>query len=186
LSARYRKGALGASLTVYRQRLSDEIVDVFDPDTFLSSTVNRAEKSRRSGGEGQLDWTLSGRLRLSTNYAYLKATEPGDVGSPVREARRPKHSGSIAANGQLGRFVYGASIAYTGARFDTDFETFPFQRVRLSSYWLAGARVAYEVHSGVQLFARAANTFDANYQDALGYRTEGRSLYAGIRLASGR
>ena len=28
-------------------------------------------------------------------------------------------------------------------------------------------------------------TSAADYQDALGYRTEGRSLYAGIRLASG-
>jgi vitamin B12 transporter len=185
-SMRYRKGAVGAALTVYRQRLSDEIVDVFDADTFLSSTVNRSERSRRSGIEGEVDWTLSERLHLLANYSYLRATEPDDLGSSVREARRPKHSGSIAADGRLGRFVYGASLAYTGGRFDTDFETFPFQRVRLGAYWLANARVAYDVHPGVQLFARAANLFDANYEDALGYRTEGRSLYAGIRLARGR
>ena len=37
-----------------------------------------------------------------------------------------------------------------------------------------------------QLFARAANAFDERYQDVFGYRTEGRSLYAGIRLAGRR
>ena len=77
-------------------------------------------------------------------------------------------------------------MAYVGSRIDTDFEVFPYQRVRLGSYWLAGARLGFEVTRGVQLFTRVANAFDANYQDALGYRTEGRSIYGGIRLARGR
>ena len=133
-----------------------------------------------------MDWTPGSRLRLSANYAYLKATEPGDTGVAVREARRPKHSGSISADGGLGRLVYGPSLARTGARSDTNFEIFPFQRVRLRAYWLAGARIGYEVRPGVQIFARTANAFDTKYQDALGYRTEGRILYAGIRIARGR
>jgi vitamin B12 transporter len=58
--------------------------------------------------------------------------------------------------------------------------------VRLGSYWLAGARLGYELRSGVELFARAANAFDARYSDVFGYRTEGRSLHAGIRLAARR
>ena len=185
-SVRYADRTVAASLTAYRQHLRDEIVDIFDPDTFLSSTANRSENSRRSGIEAQFDWVVGDRLRLSADYAYLRATEPSGVGSPIREARRPKHSGSISADGQVGRLTYGASLAYTGSRIDTDFESFPFRRVTLGSYWLAGARVAYEVSGGVQLFTRAANAFDESYQDALGYRTEGRSVYAGIRLARGR
>jgi len=184
-SLRYSSSALAVSLTAYRQRLRDEIVDTFDPDTFLSSTANRSEASRRSGVEAQATWSLDDRLRLSANYAYLNASEPDDLGSRVGEARRPKHSGSVAADGTVGRLTYGLSVAYTGARFDTDFETFPFQRVKLGAYWLAGARVAYEVADGVQFFVRTANAFDERYQDALGYRTEGRSVYGGIRLARG-
>ena len=181
VSIRYRHQSFGASLTAYRQRLRDEIVDVFDPVTFLSSTVNRTEKSRRSGIEAQVDWIVADRLRLSANYAYLEATEPGEV----REARRPRHSGSISADGEIGRLTYGVSLAYIGDRIDTDFESFPFGRVTLDSYWLAGARIAFQVAERIQLFARTANAFDTDYQNALGYRTEGRSLYAGIRLASG-
>jgi vitamin B12 transporter len=185
MAARYASRDFAASLTAYRQKLRDEIVDTFDPDTFLSSTENRAETSRRFGIEAQANWSLGNRLRLSANYAYLDASEPNDLGSRVREVRRPKHSGSVAADGQLGRFTYGLSLAYTGSRMDTDFETFPFQRVKLGAYWLAGARVSYEVAEGIQLFARAANAFGERYQDALGYRTEGRSIHGGIRFARG-
>ena len=184
-SIRYRSDRIGASLTAYRQLLTGEIVDLFDPVTFLSTTQNRSEKSQRAGIEAQLDYALGDHLRLSANYAYLRATEPSDLGSRQREARRPKHSGSILADGQLGRLTYGLSLTYTGSHIDTDFETFPFRRVTLGSYWLAGARIAYDFGKGVQLFARTANAFDERYQDALGYRTEGRSLYAGIRIAGG-
>ena len=62
----------------------------------------------------------------------------------------------------------------------------PFDVVRLGSYWLGGARMAYAVRPGAELFVRAANAFDNRYQDVFGYRTEGRSIYAGIRLTSRR
>ena len=35
------------------------------------------------------------------------------------------------------------------------------------------------------LAGRVANAFDDRYQDVVGYRTEGRSAYAGLRLAVG-
>ena len=184
-SLRYRSSHAHASLTIYRQRLKDEIVDVFSFP--LSTTINREEKSRRSGLEADVGWRIGDSLRLSANYSYLKAAEPGSVGgSQVRELRRPKHGGSVALDGTRGRLSYGASIAYTGTHNDMNFDVFPFETVHLHSYWLGGARVAYAVSNRVELFARAANAFDARYQDVFGYRTEGRSLYAGIRLADRR
>ena len=183
-SLRYRKGALSGALTAYRQRLSDEIVDIFDPATVRSSTENRAGKSRRSGFEAEAGWALGERLLFTASYAYLKASEPGAIPDlRIKEARRPKHSGSIAADGQVGRLTYGVSLAYTGDRIDTDFDVFPARRVTLGNYWLAGARVAYDVSPSVQIFARSANALNASYQDAVGYRTEPRSIYAGIRIA---
>jgi vitamin B12 transporter len=184
-SVRYRSNRVQAALTGYRQRLTDEIVDVFDSTTFLASTINRDSKSRRSGVEAEFAWQLGNALRLSGNYSYLKASEP-EGASQVREIRRPKHSGSLALDGISGRLTYGASLAFTGARRDTDFDVFPSQPVRLGSYWLGGARIAYAVDRRLELFARAANAFDDRYQDVFGYRTEGRSLHAGIRLADRR
>jgi vitamin B12 transporter len=182
-SLRYRRGGIDASLTGYKQKLHDEIVDVFDPVTFISSTINRAAASHRSGIEAGLGWNLGEALRLSANYAYLDATEPGANPSiQIREVRRPRHSGSVAADGRSGRLTYGASLAYVGARGDTDFDVFPAQPVRLHAYWLANARVAWTLRRGFELFARASNLLDSRYEDVFGYRTEGRALYAGIRL----
>lgn len=186
-SLRYRAKWVDAALTLFRQRLHDEIVDVFDPATFQSTTVNRSAASRRAGIEAELGWALGGRLRMSANYAYLRASEPNASDTlQLREARRPKHSGSIALDGVSGRVSYGAAIAYTGARPDTNFDIFPSQPVRLAPYWLAGARIGYQVQPGLELFARGSNLLDANYQDAFGYRTEGRAVFAGLRLSGGR
>ena len=185
-SIRFRRQAIAASLTAYRQRLHDEIVDVFDPTTFLSSTENRDGTSRRWGIEAELAWRPSAALRLSANYAYLKATQPdAATDSRLEELRRPKHSGSIAADGSVGRWSYGASLAYVGPHLDRE-EIFPFGVVRLESYWLAAARVAYDVSPTIQLHARGSNLLDTHYEDSVGYRTEGRGLFVGIRLADRR
>jgi vitamin B12 transporter len=185
-SLRYRRQSVEASLTAYRQRLFDEIVDVFDPVTFLFSTANRHQKSHRAGIEAQLAWQPSPKLRLSANYAFLHATQPDDATlQEVHELRRPRHSGSLAIDGAADRFSYGASLAYVGRHFDQR-DTFPFARVRLGCYWLADARVAYALRPGIELFARGANLLNQRYEDVFGYRTEPRAVYAGIRLADRR
>jgi len=181
-SLRYRGGAFDASLTGYRQRLHNEIV----PTPDFNSTINRDGTSHRSGIEAEFGWSLGEQLRLSANYAFLHATELDAAGDrQIRETRRPKHSGSIALDGASGRFGYGASVAYAGTHFDNNFDVFPAQVVRLDSYWLANARLSYALRPNLQLFARGSNLFNSHYQDVFGYRTEGRGLYAGIRLGAG-
>ena len=166
-----------ASLTAYRQRLHDEIVDIFDPITFLSSTENREGSSRRWGIESEIAWQPFESLRLSASYAYLKSTQPDNATDrQLEEWRRPRHSGSLAADGSAARWSYGASLTFAGSHLDRQ-EVQPFAIVRLDSYWLAAARVAYAVRPGIELFARGSNLFDADYEDSAGYRTEGRGLF---------
>jgi vitamin B12 transporter len=185
-SGRYGHGAFRASATYHRQQLTDEIIDVFLPG-FRSTTANAEGRSRRSGIELEGKWAPSPAFRLGLSYAYLKASERRDADArPVREARRPKHSGAVTFDGSSGHWSYGASVALTGDRRDTDFDSFPARPVTLDSYWLANGRLAYQLTEQVELFGRVANGFDANYQDAVGYRTEGRSAYAGIRFGFGR
>jgi len=184
LSIRLRRSHFDAALTAYRQRLKDEIVDVFDPATFLQSTVNRRGSSRRSGIEAELGWAPSPALRMSANYAFLDATQPNAATTAQsRELRRPRHSGSLAADGAWRRWRYGASLALVGAHLDRR-EVAPFNVVRLKPYALAGARVGYALKPDFELFVRASNLFDARYRDAADYRTEGRGLYLGIRFGS--
>ena len=89
VSLRYRRGPLGTSLTAYRQRLHDEIVN----NSTFTSVLNAPGSSRRSGIEGSVNWKIADALRFSANYAYLDATElDASTGRLVTEARRPKHS----------------------------------------------------------------------------------------------
>jgi vitamin B12 transporter len=185
ISGRYGKGRLSAALTYYQQNLHDEIVDTFDSVTFLSSTANRTGVSHRSGVEAESAWQLSDALRVSANYAFLDATQPGPVSSgQQKELRRPKHSGAIALDGVNGRLSYGASLSFVGQRFDTR-DNFPFDRVTLGSYWLADARLAYALRPGIEIFGRISNALNQRYEDVFGYRTEPRAAYVGMRL-SGR
>jgi vitamin B12 transporter len=185
-SIRFRSPRLAASLTAYQQRLHDEIVDTFDFDTFLSSTANSTGRSRRWGMEAELAWKPVEALRLTANYAFLDATQPDSLdGSQVRELRRPRHSGAIAADGAAGRWNYGASLVYVGARRDF-LEAQPFGVVRVDPYWLASARLAFAVRPGVELFARGTNLLGLKYEESAGYRTEGRGLFVGFRLAGRR
>ncbi len=185
-SLRFRRAKIAASLTAYSQRLRDEILDTFDFDTFLSSTANSPGASRRWGIEAELRWQPLEALRISANYAYLRASQPDSAdGDQVTELRRPKHSGSMVIDGASGRWTYGASVAYAGARRDF-LEVRPFGIVRVAPFWLASARVAYSLRPGLELFARGTNLLDQHYEESAGYRTEGRGLFAGIRLAGRR
>jgi vitamin B12 transporter len=180
LSLRYHRGPFDAALTGYRQRLHDEIVSNAD----FTSSLNAPGISHRSGIELEAGWQLAQALRVSANYSYLHATQPDEMGQQVEEIRRPKHSGGISFDGSSGRLTYGGSLAYVGVHTDTDFNVFPAEDVRLGSYWLASARVAYALRPGFEVFVRGSNLLNQHYQDVLGYHTEGRGLFAGFKIAS--
>ena len=185
ISLRYASDRLGGSLTYFRQRLKDEIATVFLPD-FTSTAINADGKSKRQGIELEGYYRHSDALRLTVNYAWLDASEPEVGGGQLKEPRRPKHSGSVAVDGTQGRLIYGVAVAYTGRRTDTDFDVFPAELVRFDPYWLASARIAYRLTDELEAHVRVANAFDEDYQDVVGYRTEGRSIHAGLRVALGR
>jgi vitamin B12 transporter len=182
LSARYASDAVRVSLTYFRQSLKDEIVE----NAFFTSTLNADGTSKRQGVEAELHWAAAKWLDLSAGFAWLDASQQiVENGPRQREHRRPRHSGFVAADGAHGRLSYGVSLAHTGRHFDRR-DSFPFDLVDLDSYWLASARLAYWVGDRVELFGRVHNAFDADYEDVVGYRTEGRTAFAGLRVAFGR
>ena len=184
VSLRYAGNQIGGSVTYFRHQLKDEITTIFLPD-FSSTTINADGKSKRQGIEVEGFYEPSDALRLSVNYALLDASQPDGPGQ-IRETRRPRHSGSIALDGVRGRLTYGAGIAYTGDRIDENFDVFPAERVHLDAYWLASARIAYRLTDWLEAHVRVANAFNADYQDVFGYRSEGRSVFGGLRVAFGR
>lgn len=185
IGLRYDDEALNVGVTAYRQRLRNEIVPVFNAD-FSSSTANVTGVSRRQGVEVDAAWRPIPAIGVSATYAYVDAEDRQSVDDPlVREVRRPKHSGSLSADAQVGPLNAGVSIAYVGARIDPDFSRFPAPRVRLDDYVLGDARLAYRIAPAIELFGRVSNLFDANYRDVVGYATQGRTFYGGVRVRVG-
>ena len=179
---RWRGGDMGIGVTGFASRLQDEILTVFDPRTFIASTVNAEATSPRRGVEadGEYSW---GGLALHANYTFLDAEErraPGDAA--IREVRRPRHSANLAATGRLGRFDLGAALSYVGKRQDMDFDSFPARKVSLGDYVLGSLKVGWRLTPAIEAYARVENLFDADYEDVFGYNTAGRTFYAGIRL----
>jgi vitamin B12 transporter len=80
----------------------------------------------------------------------------------------------------------GGSLAYVGKRGDTDFGAFPARPVTLDDYAIASLKIGYRIAPAVEAYARVENAFDSDYQDAFGYNTPGRTIYAGLRLHLGR
>ncbi len=182
----WRKGRWSAGLTAFSNRLSDEIIDVFDPSSFRSSTANGVGRSRRRGLEWQVAFHHSDALDLAFHYGWLDAREPvAQGGLLAREVRRPRHSGALVGHGRLSGFRWGAGLAYVGARRDVDFDEIPARPVRLGDYWLASLSIARTILRNAELFARIENAGDARYQDVVGYNSPGRSAHAGIRVALG-
>ncbi|MGZ8336773.1 MAG: TonB-dependent receptor domain-containing protein [Allosphingosinicella sp.] len=176
---------LGA--TGFSHRLHDEIVDVFDPATFRSGTENADGRSRRDGVELIAEWRAAEWLNLAANYTWLDADEQRIAGAALlRETRRARHGFNLIADGRSGRFTWGAALAYVGSRTDTNFDLFPAATVRLDDYVLASLNLGYEILPELELFARAENGLDADYQDVVGYNTPGATIHAGLRVALGR
>jgi vitamin B12 transporter len=181
LSLRYAYGPLRGSLTYFDQRLKDEIVE----NATFTSTLNASGTSKRRGIEAELHWSAGEWLNLSIGYAWLNATQQvADAQTPRREFRRPKHSEFASVYGTKGRLMYGAALAYTGRHLDRH-DSFPFELVNLDAYWLAAARLGWRINDQLELFGRVHNAFDADYEDVVGYRTGGRTAFAGIRVALG-
>ena len=178
-----KRGRLSFRLNLFKANLEDEIVDVFDPATFGSTTANATGTSHRRGLELDAEWRPAKAANFMFNYTLLDSEERQVAGGlKLREVRRPRHSFNLMGQGRAGPFSWGATLAYVGKRGDTDFDAFPARAVTLDDYLLASLRVAWRISPRLEAYIRAENALDANYQDVVGYRTPGRTVYAGLRF----
>lgn len=182
---RWERGGSRLAIAGFTNLLADEIVDVFDPETFLSSTANVEGKSRRRGIEVEASHRI-GAVALDANYTYLDAGQRQTADAkPIREVRRPRHSANLIASGSLGPVDLGVAFAYIGKRTDSDFDLNPAQRVTLGSYLLGSLNLAWRITPDIEAYTRIENALGADYEDVVGYQTAGRTIYAGARLRLG-
>ncbi|MDZ7668151.1 MAG: TonB-dependent receptor [Gammaproteobacteria bacterium] len=167
-------------VTYFRASLDDEIITVFDFDTFTSTAANQTGDSRRQGVEMTLQAQIDEQWSLQGSYTYLDATDPDGRG----EVRRPDNSASVNVNYRFlgGRGNLNLGAIFNGEQEDSEFiNATPRDRVTLDDYTLVNAAASFDVNDTLQFFVRGENLLDEDYTEVFGYRSPGAAGYLGLR-----
>jgi len=165
-------GGWNFSADYFRSDLKNEIFTDFG--VFPSTAHNRTTKSKREGVEFEARGSFGGTIQMRASATFLDAKENG-----VRELRRPKFLASATATWTpIDPLSFTLSADHTGNQIDTDFAT--FSRVELKAFTLVGLNIRYSLNDVVTLSVRGENLLDENYQEVVGYASQGRGVYAGI------
>ncbi len=162
------------AIDYFRSDLESEIFTDFSSFPFLAR--NNQGESQREGVEFSTNWKISDMISLYGSATVLDTEENG-----VQELRRPEFQGSLTATVQpVKALTLTGSIDHTGSQLDTDFST--FQQVELDAFTLVGLNAAFDVNENVTLTLRGENLLDEDYEEVVGYRSQGRGVFGGLRL----
>lgn len=141
-------------------------------------TYDNVARARAQGIEAEARWRVSDAFTLNGGYAFISTRDRagGSFSLGKRLARRPLHSASLSATYDGDGFTLGGDVRYVGASFDNRSNS-----VRLAGYALVSLRGSIEVAENVELYGRAENLFDTDYENVAGYGTYGRTVSFGAR-----
>lgn len=117
-----------------------------------------------------------GVLQFDASYTYLD-TEDEATGEEL--ARRPKHSGSIAAGYHADAYSVQLVVTHKGARQDVT-DLLPFLPVTNKAYTIADVVVHYRAGAFTP-YVKIENITDKQYEEAFGYASAPRRAVVGLR-----
>ncbi|UPG90082.1 TonB-dependent receptor [Luteibacter aegosomaticola] len=160
------------AVNAYQTKVDDLIG--FDAN-FLPINVSQA---RIRGLEGQLGADVDGwHVRA---YATLQQPLNRDNGPNDDNllARRPRRTGRVDLDKDLGAFTVGGSVYAAGYSYDDAANT-----TRLGGYTTADLRATWHLDSAWSVQGRVANVADKHYETAAYYNQLGRTYYVTVRFA---
>lgn len=151
------------------------LLDIKDLIGFTTRYEQVSGTARSRGLELAAAWGLTDSLTLSGAYTYTDA----DDANGAQRLRVPRHDLSVTLDGDVAaRTNLALSVRYAA---DLPDEPFVTSSAFESSYTVVDARIGYALTDHAELYLRAENIFDAQYQTVEGYSTADRSFFAGIR-----
>jgi outer membrane cobalamin receptor len=187
LEQRLLGGRLRLEATAFHHTYLDQIAyTVLDFNTFQGSYVN-VGRSRARGLELAASAAPARGLTFSGTYTLLDTeivigTSDFD---PVYAAgrallRRPRHQGTLTAQGALRRVTLAATLVAVGRRADSDFSGLGLDSN--AGHARLDARARVDLGHGLEAFLVAENLLDRAYMDVLGYPALGRGVRGGLRV----
>ena len=158
----------------YRCRFeTEETLPPFDPDTFDDGYVQIPGVSESSGIELAASVPIGERFELLGNWTDNEArTITNDP-----RARRPDTLANIGLQYSSTDDRLRILANYRISKDAVDRFSDP-----LPDYEVLDLSASYALNDKIDLHGRVENLTDADYQEALGFFTAGRSAYAGVRL----
>jgi vitamin B12 transporter len=166
-------GKIVLSGTYFATDAEDIIVSARDPATDRLTFFN-IDAAEIKGVELSASWQAAQWLTLRGAYTYLNAI---DASNGKALPRRPDKVASLTATVEpIERLKLSASATYVGERFNAQDEV-----GLLDDYVRIDMAGSYDLGDGAEVYFRAENVLDADYEEIDGFATAGRSGYLGIR-----
>ncbi|EPX7411231.1 TonB-dependent vitamin B12 receptor BtuB [Cronobacter dublinensis] len=127
-------------------------------------------KARIKGIEATASFD-TGPLTHTVGYDYVDAR---NAATNELLPRRAKQQVKYQLDTQIYNVDGSLTYHYLGTRYDTDFGTFPSQKVKMGGVSLWDVAVSYPVTSHLTVRGKIANLFDKDYETVYGYQTAGR------------
>lgn len=163
-----------AGLTYFHNKFKD-LID-FEYNTFTYQNISRA---KTDGVEAELMWKLCEKFFAGLTYTYLQ-TKNEVTGLEL--LRRPMHTYGLTAGWYPNdKWKIRLNLTHVGERDDIDFRQYPAQRIDLDPYTKVDLSVSYQMLKWCEIFARAENILDEDYEEVYGYETPRLSGYGGLK-----
>jgi vitamin B12 transporter len=143
---------------------------------YYTGEYDNIGKSKIYGFENFIEYKFSDKTSLKLTYDYLHAQNESDKS---RLLRRPKNKIGVLFNTKFGKFTIAPELYYVGNRIDTSGSI----NYKLKSYILANLGINYKVNDNFEIFGRAENMLNYDYQLVYGYETPKLSFYGGFKLS---
>lgn len=174
---------LNFSAVYFTEKLKDEINGFASTDQpGVNTAVNREGVSHRKGVELSFDANPFERLNITANYSHIDAKQPSSGAN--RELRRPINTANIVTDFELipHKAHINLKVNYVGKQIDTDFGVSPSVRCELDDYTLVSLAASYKINQHISVEGRIENLLDEDYEDVIGYQTQGRRGFVGINF----
>ena len=169
----YQAGTNRISATYFENRITDLVVLVTDPVTFVSTpqNLNRARiRGTELGYQGSF-----GALQASVQ---LTLQDPVDEETGKLLPRRAREYGSVTAGYAADRWRFGTEVTASGARFDSADEN-PARRMH--GYALLNLTASYALARDWLVRVRWNNVFDRDYELAQNFNTPGGNVFVALQ-----
>jgi vitamin B12 transporter len=166
-------GAVTLSGTYFSSAIDDLIATEFDPVSGKLTFVN-VDSAAIDGIELAAMWKAASWVTFRGAYTHLDAV---DAETGLKLPRRPDDAFNLRATVlPMEGLTLTASVTYVGERFNRSGE-----RDLLDEYVRVDLAGTYALAPDVEVFFRAENLLDAEYEEIKDFGTAGRSAYLGVR-----